>query len=147
LKKLVVIAIVGGMLGAAAMVIGTKVTEDPLFCAGCHPMRPYHFSLQSSAHADLICNDCHVPRIPIIRQLYEGKSGAVDAIAYYITGYADVLHPKADTKRIVKANCLHCHGELMHLVDTEGRRCVECHRSVPHGELRTLQNANWPREL
>jgi cytochrome c nitrite reductase small subunit len=64
-----------------------------------------------------------------------------------------ILEPGA---KVVQNNCIRCHGKL--LVDPrleasvamyrgvrEGRRCIECHREVPHGRVNSLSSVPFAR--
>lgn len=56
-----------------------------------------------------------------------------DAYYFYTNQVPDPIQLSDRGSKIVRENCLRCHGNLMEEVENEDRDCWECHRSVPHG--------------
>jgi cytochrome c nitrite reductase small subunit len=67
-----------------------------------------------------------------------------------------VIQIKPAGANAVHNNCVRCHENLirdyrveatspMHRAIREGRRCVECHREVPHGRVNSLSSVPFAR--
>ncbi|MBE3587994.1 MAG: cytochrome c nitrite reductase small subunit [Thermoanaerobacteraceae bacterium] len=132
------------LIGLLVMVViltaGTKAvisyTDRPEFCLSCHVMEPqYETWFHSSHRQEASCSDCHVPHQNLAAKLVgKGIDGTRDFYLFYTNQVPDPIHLSDRGGRIVRENCLRCHGNLMeNVIDHEDRDCWECHRSVPPG--------------
>lgn len=135
------LAVVGGLAVVAAfLALGPPgllaKSETSEFCASCHVMEPqYEAWLHSGAHRQLRCIDCHLPNQNAVEHyVWKGIDGLKDVVFFYggITRDAGEIRASAHAERVLSGNCLRCHGSMLARVDTEGRRCWDCHRDVPH---------------
>ncbi|AEG16277.1 cytochrome c nitrate reductase, small subunit [Desulfofundulus kuznetsovii DSM 6115] len=133
------------LAGLLVMVVlltaGTKAvvsyTDRPEFCISCHVMEPQYETWFHSSHRQWAsCSDCHVPHQNLAAKLVgKGIDGTRDFYLFYTNQVPDPIHLSDRGGRIVRENCLRCHGDLMeNVIDREDRDCWECHRSVPHGQ-------------
>lgn len=130
--------IFGGML-AIVLFFGGKTmlayTDRPEYCLNCHVMEQQYESWFHSAHrSGATCGDCHVPHQNLAAKLVgKGTDGLRDVFYFYTNQVPDPIRLSDRGGKIVRENCLRCHGNLMEKVH-EDRNCWECHRSVPHGQ-------------
>lgn len=146
-------AIVGGVIVGLLIDLfyvsnaASYLSDDPATCMNCHVMGPQHASWRNSSHREhATCNDCHVPHDSVVNKyLFKAKDGIRHASLFTIRGknqHQTVQMLEAGQK-VVQQNCLRCHAQHLgdtHLVSPEGtdRNCWECHRQVPHGDVRSL---------
>jgi len=102
----------------------------------CHIMTPYYETSFHNVHREenqVNCRDCHIPHDNLIETIaYKGYSGARD---YYKNTFdpPDALQTKPWSQAIIQENCTRCHQTVVERVNmTDGKRCFECHRGVPH---------------
>ncbi|ACX52973.1 cytochrome c nitrate reductase, small subunit [Ammonifex degensii KC4] len=140
LRRRLWLILAGVALAAAVLAAGTKAavsyTDRPEFCISCHVMEPQYETWFHSSHRQWAsCSDCHVPHQNLPAKLV-GKAidGTRDFYLFYTNQVPDPIRLGARGARIVRENCLRCHGDLMErVIDREDRNCWDCHRSVPHG--------------
>jgi len=110
-------------------------TDD--FCTKCHVMKDYRETASHTAHRNpqVNCKDCHIPQDNVVRMIaYKGYSGAKD-IYSNVMGPPDIIHTTTMSKGIIQANCIRCHSATVETIaKTDGKRCFECHRAIPHGK-------------
>lgn len=132
--------LLGGLLALAVLSFwGAKATlaytDRPEYCLSCHVMEKHYESWFHSAHNKVAtCGDCHVPHQNMAAKLAgKGVDGLRDSYYFYTNQVPDPIRLSNRGSKIVRENCLRCHGNLMEKIENENRNCWECHRSVPHG--------------
>lgn len=152
------VAIVAGVLfGLAAYIFYISnavsyLSDDPKTCINCHVMNHEYASWFHSAHREkATCNDCHVPQDNVFNKyFFKAKDGLRHATIFTLRNEPQVIRIKEEGADVVQNNCIRCHNEL--ITDrrllattksydhfrTEGRKCWECHREVPHGRMHSL---------
>ncbi len=138
------ILLVGIVIGASALAASQYAierTNERAFCASCHVMLPASVSNKTSLHADLACNDCHLPHDSVVNYLFtKAKLGATD-IYLNVTGKYDLpTMSTPDMKAIIQANCIRCHTMTNKNVAVMMAKdsCVSCHRNVPHQRMKPI---------
>lgn len=141
---------IGAFLGMGVYVAyisqaASYLSDDPKACINCHIMTPMYASWQHSSHARVTtCNDCHVPHDSVIRKYwFKAMDGARHSTLFTLRQEPQVFRARAESKEVIQANCLRCHGDNVHGATTEPqftRSCVECHREVPHGRVDSLSS-------
>ncbi len=136
--------VVGVVMGAGALAASQYVierTNERAFCASCHVMLPASVSHKTSLHADLACNDCHLPHDSVANYLWtKAKLGATDIYLNTVGQYDLPIMSTADMKAIIMDNCIRCHRmtnknvAVMMVKDS----CVSCHRNVPHQRMKPI---------
>lgn len=116
--------------------VAEKIAK-PEFCATCHNMKPQYAAFQRSAHGDLSsCNDCHLPNDSAVKHYFwDAVFGIKDLVLFNLGAYPqqpNTIEATAISRRMIDANCRRCHAKLVGHVDTAGRSCWECHRSITH---------------
>lgn len=141
-----IVAIVGIFVGILLMVGGTKTmgyTDSAEFCSSCHIMEAVVESAAGSSHAQLACNDCHLPQDNKVVKIVDKARVGMGHI-YYNTiasdSIPDVLHATDWTINIINDNCISCHEDIAANDKTLAaaahdvkENCTDCHRSTPHG--------------
>ena len=142
-----IIAIVAGLLGVAA---GTGIytadyaeaasylSNDPRACVNCHIMRDEFDAWQKSSHHSVAtCNDCHVPVDFVGKYLTKMDHGWRHSKGFTLNDFHEPIQITAGSLAVVEANCLRCHGDLVHQIATsprgESTNCVHCHGGIGHG--------------
>lgn len=131
------------------------VSDEPETCINCHVMNSQYVSWINSSHKETaVCNDCHVPHNSVVNKYYfKGKDGLRHATIFTMRAEPQVIIIKEEGADVVQKNCIRCHNDL--ITDnkmlakttsfdhfrTEGRKCWECHRHVPHGTVGSLSAA------
>ena len=121
------------------------MSDDPAVCVNCHIMQPQFDSWQkASHHAVAACVDCHLPHDFFRKYLAKADNGWHHSKGFTLQDFHEPIMIKEPNARILQANCLACHGDLVHEVVTGGSgqadelRCVHCHADVGHGETAGL---------
>lgn len=115
-------------------------TNNPTACANCHVMRDhYNAWTRSSHHAVAVCNDCHTPHNLIGKYVAKGRNGWHHSLAFTTGRYPDRIRITPYNANVTEHACRHCHGEIVHSIDTRPRpgdelSCVRCHSTVGHLE-------------
>ncbi len=128
-----------GTLAASQYVI--KRTNERAFCASCHVMLPASVSNKSSLHADLACNECHLPHNSTVNYLFTKAKLGITDIYLNATGNYDLpIMSTADMKAIINENCVRCHRMTNKNVAVMMAKdsCVSCHRNVPHQRMKPI---------
>ena len=155
----------GILLGTSGMIVATAVgvligvsgftgyygeglsyfSKDPEACTNCHIMQPQFDSWQKASHHTVAaCVDCHLPPDFVGKYIAKAENGWNHSRAFTMQDFHEPIQINDKNSRILQANCLHCHGDLVHEIlrgsksDSESIRCVHCHASVGHGERAAL---------
>lgn len=119
------------------------LSNDPKVCVNCHIMQPQFQAWQkSSHHAVAGCGDCHLPHDFIGKWLTKALNGYHHSKGFTLQDFHEPIMIKTRNARVLQANCLRCHGDLVHdLVSTRDAsrpgdevQCVHCHVTVGHGD-------------
>jgi len=118
--------------------------DDPAACVNCHIMRPQYDTWRHSSHADAAtCNDCHVPHNTLAgAYAFKARDGIYHSTIFTLRKEPQAIHISALAEDVVEGNCVRCHEQAVgdvHQSDGEVR-CWDCHREVPHGEVRSLSS-------
>ena len=129
------------------------LSDKPETCTNCHIMAPQYATWNHSSHREVAtCNDCHVPHNNIFNHYYfKAKDGLRHATIFTLRNEPQVIFIQPAGEKVVHDNCIRCHNQLLvdpklnasvkdHDIHMTGRRCVECHREVPHGRVNSLSS-------
>lgn len=144
-------------LGCYVMYISkaaSYLSDDPKACVNCHIMAPEYSTWFHSSHGrNTTCNDCHVPQDNIARKYYfKAMDGVRHASMYALELEPQTIRILPPGQKVVQENCIRCHSDLNEVVktaqvtalmahDNNGKLCWDCHRDVPHGNVRGLSSA------
>lgn len=136
LKVAAVAAVAAGVLGLFLLLGPPHLlakSESPDFCAMCHVMEAEHTAfMHSGAHRRHGCNDCHLPNNNVaLHYIWKSIDGMKDVIFFYSGHVPERIELSEHGAKVVKANCIRCHSELVSQMDTS-RNCWSCHRRVAH---------------
>jgi cytochrome c nitrite reductase small subunit len=127
------------------------LSSDPQACVNCHIMRPQYESWQKGPHhAVAKCVDCHLPHDFAGKYLAKGENGYHHSRGFTLQDFHEPIMIKTRNARILQANCLACHGDLVHELvggvngDPDEVQCVHCHASVGHGETTGIGGPERP---
>jgi nitrate/TMAO reductase-like tetraheme cytochrome c subunit len=171
-----VIGGVGGVALMTFLIELDHFTSSNEFCTGCHSMtfadqsyqKSVHFNSSSGVRAS--CGDCHVSQ-GVFAATWDHVIGTKDLLKQlfgpdYNDPLVNVLHlPEAafHARRWFKerdsATCKRCHAleaiqgkrantAAIHLEETEGKSCVECHYNLVHRKVpdqKTFKRDAWNR--
>ncbi len=117
-------------------------SESPGFCASCHVMEnEYSAFMHSGAHRRNRCVDCHLPGDNVAwHYIWKSIDGMKDVLFFYSGHVPERITLSEHGAKVVKANCIRCHSELVSQMDTS-RNCWSCHRRITHtgtGSIETL---------
>ncbi len=132
------IALLGALLvGVAITLVGGFTyshTDQPEFCGSCHVMYESVRTHQDSVHADLSCNECHVPHETMSKMVLKNYFGTKDMYKNIVGDVEDVIQPSERTQEVVNDNCTNCHNMTGLNVDADKAkdRCIGCHQQVTH---------------
>ena len=116
------------LFGPARMI---ELTEAPIFCAVCHTNQDQDWL--HSAHRAERCIECHLPNDNAANHyLWKALDGGKD-VFFHFSGLGDGNDTEltAHGKKVLQANCLRCHTEMVSRVDGK-RSCAACHRPMRH---------------
>ena len=138
--KILLAGLVLGMalLGGSAYVIG--VTDQRPFCAQCHTMLPSAVTHKLSTHANISCNECHLPADLAHKLPYKAYIGMSDI---YAENFATVQYPlmaSGTMKGVINTNCKACHTATnLNVASMDSKPyCTDCHRNVPHQRMQPV---------
>lgn len=134
------VVVVGVTFTAGSMAL----TSQPSFCGGCHPMKKFVRSWETSSHKTVNCERCHTT--PGLFGFVGGKIAGLQVVVNYFRGnYEDYSFNAA----VGNAACEQCHEKILEknirskrTVNTivshrsileAGGKCVSCHSTVAHG--------------
>ncbi len=139
---------VGVLLGTGAFTVRyaegfSYLSSDPKACVNCHIMRDQYDGWQKASHHGVAtCNDCHVPHALIPKYLVKAENGFWHSKGFTLQDFPEPIRLRAVSSRILQANCLHCHRDLVGDILGHGSgpgettNCVHCHAAVGHGPQR-----------
>jgi cytochrome c nitrite reductase small subunit len=145
---LLVSGLAGAVLGLGGYTFwygegGSYLSDNPNTCANCHIMRDHLDSWQkASHHAHATCLDCHVPHDFVGKWLTEADNGFWHSYAFTTQDFREPIRIKPRNSAVLQANCVGCHGDLVHNITAHGpaspaeNNCVRCHAAVGHGPSR-----------
>jgi cytochrome c nitrite reductase small subunit len=116
------------------------LSNDPAACANCHIMWPQYEGWQkASHHTAATCVDCHLPKDFIGKYTAKAVNGYHHSAGFTFQNFHEPIQIKGNNARILQANCLRCHQDLVHdmlaAVPQAGDvDCVHCHATVGHGD-------------
>lgn len=130
------------------------MSDDPKTCINCHVMNSQYASWFHSSHREKAsCNDCHVPHNNVFNKyFFKAKDGMRHATMFTLRMEPQVITIKEEGAEVVQTNCIRCHNNLItdnKMISktktfdhfrTDGRKCWECHREVPHGRVNSLSS-------
>ena len=134
------------------------LSDNPETCVNCHIMSPQYATWNHSSHREVAnCIDCHVPHNNLFNKyFFKAKDGLRHSTLFALRMERQVIRILEPGAMAVQKNCVRCHERL--LVDPklegsiamfravrEGRRCIECHREVPHGRVNSLSSAPFAK--
>jgi len=161
--RLAVIVTLGILSGIGTLIIhisnaSSYLSDAPETCINCHVMYPQYATWAHSSHREVAsCNDCHVPQDYFVRTYaFKAMDGLRHSSVFTMRGEPQVIRIKQAGINVVQENCIRCHSNLVDMIsiievtghnhkDGKGKRCWDCHRNVPHGEVRSL--ASTPHSL
>ncbi|MFP4084003.1 MAG: cytochrome c3 family protein [Desulfonatronovibrio sp.] len=130
----VLIILLVGIALSAGFGFSMKKTNEAEFCGSCHVMYEAVRTHKKSVHAELACNDCHIPDTPVSKYTFKAYAGMKDMYKNTFAEIHDVIHATDSTQSVVNDNCLRCHTMTTLNVEvmTVKENCTDCHRQVPH---------------
>ena len=130
------------------------LSKDPKACINCHVMNTSYATWQHSAHARVTtCVDCHLPTDTFLNKyLAKARDGFHHTVAFTMNRYPHAIKISEDGAKRVQKNCISCHTNTTSIIVDNaskyhnftseyvqsGRKCWDCHKSVPHGKVRGL---------
>ncbi|MDD3877279.1 MAG: cytochrome c nitrite reductase small subunit [Bacteroidales bacterium] len=161
--RLPVIVILGIIVGTGLLIIHISnapsyLSDKPETCINCHVMYPQYATWTHSSHREVAtCNDCHVPQDNFFRTYaFKAMDGMRHSSVFTMRAEPQAIRIKQAGINVVQENCIRCHLNMVDMVsiievtgenhfEGKGKRCWDCHRNVPHGEVRSL--ASTPHSL
>lgn len=131
------------------------LSSDPKACINCHVMNTQYATWQHSSHANVAsCVDCHLPTDNFFEK-YKAKTidGWNHSVAFTMGTYDNAMKISEYGAERVQKNCISCHKSVTSTMSSNaknyhnfddkssienGRKCWDCHKSVPHGKVRGL---------
>lgn len=95
-------------------------------------------TMLNSTHAQLSCNDCHLPHNSTVGKL--ASKARVGLGHIYYNNFAsskipDVMQATDWTIDVVDENCKSCHASILEDVSHDAKDlCTDCHKGLPHGK-------------
>ena len=129
-------------------------SSDPKACIICHVMNTQFATWQHSSHGRVAnCVDCHLPTDSFIEK-YWAKSvdGWNHSVIFTMGSYEHAIKISEYGAERVQKNCISCHKSITSSISSNaeryhnfaapyvenGRKCWDCHKSVPHGKVRSI---------
>lgn len=114
------------------------LSDNPEACINCHVMEEQYAGWQRASHGRVaVCNDCHVPHDFVGKWLTKAENGWHHSVAFTSDNFPTNIIIRPESEAVVLENCLYCHQELVSPVlamrHPEDANCLQCHRSVGHG--------------
>jgi cytochrome c nitrite reductase small subunit len=144
----IVAAVAGLLIGLAGYTFhyaegGSYFSEDPKACVNCHVMQDQYDGWQkASHHAVATCNDCHIPHDFVGKYSVKAENGIRHSKGFTFQDFHEPIRIKPRNSKVLQANCMHCHADVVHDIATlgsagdESNNCVRCHATVGHGPER-----------
>lgn len=130
------------------------LSSDPRVCVNCHIMRPQFDSWQKSGHHHVAtCVECHLPHSFVAKYIAKAENGYYHAKGFTFQNFHEPIQIKEKNARILQANCVLCHKDIVEGLRPEGRHsrrdlnCVHCHATVGHGPRAGLGGFYSAKEL
>ena len=145
--RLVVVAAISATFIGFYLLLGPPrllaKSESPDFCAGCHVMEgEYTNFMHSGAHRRKKCVDCHLPNDNLaLHYVWKSIDGMKDVLFFHSGHVPERITLSEHGAKVVKANCIRCHSQLVSQMNTSSRNCWNCHRRITHtgtGSIETL---------
>jgi cytochrome c nitrite reductase small subunit len=143
LKAAAVVIVFSGILGLFLLVGPPRLLEksdSPEFCAMCHVMEAEHTAfMHAGAHRRKKCADCHIPNNnKFSYYLWKSIYGMNDLLVFNSGRVPDPIRLSERGAKMVRDNCIRCHGTLVANMDTS-RNCWECHRRISHAGVGSIE--------
>lgn len=149
------LVITGGIItGMVAFLIHIShffsyLSDNPNACMNCHVMTSEYAGWLHSSHREVAnCQDCHVPHNTVFHKYaFKAMDGLRHSAIFTLNLTPDAILMHEAGQEVVQNNCIRCHGQLWTKSPIsshywtqypESRRCWDCHRTTPHGEVRSL---------
>ncbi|MFW5805242.1 MAG: cytochrome c nitrite reductase small subunit [Bacteroidales bacterium] len=129
------------------------LSDESETCINCHVMVPQYYSWAHSSHREeATCNDCHVPHDNFFNHYYfKAKDGLRHAKVFTLRNEPHSIFIKEEGEDAVQQSCIRCHQDLIEggklssttagmINNRMDRHCWECHRQIPHGDVRNLSS-------
>lgn len=114
------------------------LSTDPTACTNCHIMKPQFDSWQkASHHTAAVCVDCHLPADFVGKYVAKVENGYHHSKGFTFQDFHEPIMMKPRSAAILQANCIRCHADLTHELQTASNdsvQCVHCHRTAGHGD-------------
>ena len=117
------------------------LSTDPRACVNCHIMQPQFNAWQKSSHHTVaVCVECHLPEPFFAKYYAKAENGWRHGQKFTTQDFVEPITVQAAGRRILQANCVRCHDDLVgHLAsgprgELDQLDCVRCHAGVGHGE-------------
>lgn len=122
--------------------LGAYLSDQPEACNNCHVMNPAYEGWFHAAHRRVaVCNDCHTPHAFPAKWSVKFLKGLQHVYFYTTYQIPPQIYADGLTRQIVQSNCVRCHFNTVAvqsgLMGGE-RLCFDCHRTVAHGERRSI---------
>jgi cytochrome c nitrite reductase small subunit len=116
------------------------LSRDPEACVNCHLHNDTYDAWLKSGHRHVaVCIDCHLPPAGLAKWTAKASDGFRHSTAFTLQNYVEPLELPESRWRIVRANCVRCHDDLVqgiHAFDAGPEAevdCLRCHASAGHG--------------
>ena len=136
------------------------LSKDPEACINCHVMNTQYATWQHSAHgvAGVTCVECHLPTDSFIDKYYaKTVDGWNHSVAFTMDTYDHAMKISDFGAERVQKNCISCHANTVASINSNadkyhnfsapyvenGRKCWDCHKSVPHGKERSVTSTPY----
>ena len=110
------------------------ITSTSEFCGLCHVMKgEYETWFLTGVHRNIKCVDCHVPNDCAVNHfIWKGIDGTKDVLFFYSRMFSDRITATGHAKKVIRKNCVRCHGAMVSRINVEERECWSCHRRINH---------------
>lgn len=114
------------------------LSRDPRACINCHLMNDTYDAWQKSGHRHVaVCVDCHLPQTGLAKWIAKADEGFRHSAAFTLQNFEEPLEITPGDRRIVLANCVRCHADLVQAIHSDGIEretdCLHCHATAGHG--------------
>ena len=138
------VIVLGAALGLGLFTFGyangaAYFGTDPATCAQCHAMEEQYTAWTKGGHRAVAgCNDCHAPHDNIINKyVNKAENGFWHSLKFTTGNYPENIEIREHNRRVTEDACVHCHGELVHGINStrpadQKISCLSCHSEVGH---------------
>lgn len=114
-----------------------EASKSPYYCSSCHIMESRFESwFTSGAHKEIKCVDCHLPNDNFFNHTFTKSLNGLKEFFLYYTGLAsEDMRATQKSKKIIRANCVRCHGDMVSIIEDDKRNCWQCHRTLYHNRI------------